>query len=107
MKTDPITYSSTIYSTPEEWGPVTEYGDAEYIANVMTNLIANNDSDWARISLDDCTKYNLVETIGEAAIYRQARRRDDYYITARMDGDMDLIIEEFASYLEEARESLS
>jgi len=107
MNTDTITYSSTIYSTPDEWGNVTEYGDADYMANAIASLIADGDEDWANISLDDCTEYDLVETIGNAAIYREMHRRENRYITVRMGGDMEPIIEDFGDDLDEARESLS
>ena len=107
MTTDTITWSSTIYSTPDTWGSYTVYGDAESMAETIASLIDAGGEDWAEISLDDCTKYRLVETIGDAAIYRETHRRDDNYITVRMGGDMEPIVEDFFSDLDEARESLS
>ena len=107
MTTDKITWSSTIYSTHDDWGSYTVYGDAEQMAETIASLIDAGGEDWADISLDDCTEYDLVETVGNAAIYRETRRRDNRYITVRMGGDMEPIVEDFFSDLDEARESLS
>lgn len=101
-----ITYSSTIYSTPDSWGNVTEYGDREHMQSIVSGLVdASNEFD--NITVNDCAEYDLVEVIDSVAIYQEANRRIPYYITVRMGGDMEPIVKEGFASLEDARSSIA
>ncbi len=76
-------YTTTIYSTPDQWGNQTVYADETAIQTVIAGLIDAGGDDWAEISLGDCSEWALVQVVGGFGLYQEQRVRNDNYIALR------------------------
>ena len=85
MTTVTITYSTTIYETPDKWGE-SVYADYETMLEVVEGIVEAGGDDWADCDISDCDEWTFVKEINGHGLYEEAHTRTSNYIAFDVNG---------------------